>query len=174
MRSAQFGVYDSVLSILRKNHQSSSNLPVERILGIFDPHIIIAGFAGTLKNVLSNFLSRSLSFLIISTCLPFFLLLLHFCSLLFDTFWFLFSSFLLYSTVSLLISSIINFALLLSSLFIYFFLFRLLSFMFLLCSPLLADTSTWHQAPSLSMIFMMQITSNHIIFYFVFIFYFLT
>ena len=77
MRSAQFGVYDSVLSILRKNHESSNVLPVKRILGVFDPHIIIAGFAGTLMPVhfiFSVALHQS-SFHcspIVSACLPFF------------------------------------------------------------------------------------------------------
>ena len=46
MRSAQFGVYDKVLSILRNQHDSTNVLPVQRIFGVFDPHIIIAGFAG--------------------------------------------------------------------------------------------------------------------------------
>ena len=46
MRSAQFGVYDAVLFRLRKRHDNQSTVPVERIMGVLDPHIIIAGFAG--------------------------------------------------------------------------------------------------------------------------------
>ena len=77
MRSAQFGVYDSVLSILRKNHESSNVLPVKRILGVFDPHIIIAGFAGTLMPVhfIFSLALHQSSFhcsSIVSACLPFF------------------------------------------------------------------------------------------------------
>ena len=46
MRSAQFGVYDSVLSHLRKSHDSDHSQPVEKIFGVLDPHIIIAGISG--------------------------------------------------------------------------------------------------------------------------------
>ena len=46
MRSAQFGVYDAVLLQLRKRHSSLDEQPVEKILGILDPHVILAGIAG--------------------------------------------------------------------------------------------------------------------------------
>ena len=46
MRSAQFGVYDSVLSSLRKSHSSDHIEPVEKIFGVLDPYIVIAGFSG--------------------------------------------------------------------------------------------------------------------------------
>lgn len=46
MRSAQFGVYDAVLLQLRKRHSSIDEQPVEKILGILDPHVILAGIAG--------------------------------------------------------------------------------------------------------------------------------
>jgi hypothetical protein len=46
MRSAQFGVYDAVLLMLRKQHSSYNDQPIDKILGIFDPHVIVAGFAG--------------------------------------------------------------------------------------------------------------------------------
>jgi hypothetical protein len=48
MRSAQFGVYDFVLSNLRKSHSSGHSEPVDKIFGVLDPHIIIAGFSGIL------------------------------------------------------------------------------------------------------------------------------
>jgi hypothetical protein len=48
MRSAQFGVYDFVLSNLRKSHSSDHSQPVDKIFGVLDPHIIIAGFSGIL------------------------------------------------------------------------------------------------------------------------------
>jgi hypothetical protein len=48
MRSAQFGVYDSVLSSLRKSHSSDHIEPVEKIFGVLDPYIVIAGFSGIL------------------------------------------------------------------------------------------------------------------------------
>ena len=46
MRSAQFGVYDAVLLQLRKRHSSFDDQPVDKILGIFDPHVIFSGIAG--------------------------------------------------------------------------------------------------------------------------------
>lgn len=46
MRSAQFGVYDAVLLMLRKQHNSYNDQPIDKIFGIFDPHVIVAGFAG--------------------------------------------------------------------------------------------------------------------------------
>ena len=46
MRSAQFGVYDAVLSNLKKRQDSSGGAPVERIFGVFDPYVMLAGFAG--------------------------------------------------------------------------------------------------------------------------------
>lgn len=50
MRSAQFGVYDAVLLMLRKQHSSYSDQPIDKLLGIFDPNVIIAGFAGRIRN----------------------------------------------------------------------------------------------------------------------------
>lgn len=59
MRSAQFGVYDSVLSHLRKSHSSDHNQPVDKLFGILDPHIIIAGFSGIPIPIPFLFLSKS-------------------------------------------------------------------------------------------------------------------
>ncbi len=44
-RSAQFGVYESVLKRLR----GASNEHAPRWLGVVDPHVVAAGFAGGLS-----------------------------------------------------------------------------------------------------------------------------
>lgn len=50
MRSAQFGVYDAVLSNLKKRQETSGGGSVERIFGVLDPYVMLAGFAGISKN----------------------------------------------------------------------------------------------------------------------------